>query len=332
MALLETASVTREFPYPLPTLDPSRPIGIVIAGESQAGKSTLKNYIAGTLQSMDPEGHLPPSFPLSNGFRAVTHEALTWGREQYGDDWAPDGEMAAIDLTEEYVGARLAHDDAFDGRLDAYYRTPLSDAQLRTAEINAVVPIVSEHEFIHPRIIAAAGRHARTMRHEPEAVGLERSPAALVLDGRNKEELTAIIEEADMTLGGLFVLTCNEADSVRRRWAGSVEGMEQEVQQQKRRNQADRNRPASVGPTTLPQDIRGIVPLHREIGMHEIDDPVMWGSSMVMLYTTGIAAARRKGMGIHIATDDAIGWSLEREAKVITPLVHGMVQGSLFSR
>lgn len=314
-------------PYPPPTLDSSCPVGIVIAGQSQAGKTTLKDFIANVLQELDPTGQRPPSFPLSNGFRSVTAEVLGWWRYQNPGKWMPGGETEAHDMTNSYVEARLRHDETFPARLDHSYRTPRAEWIMRNKAVDAASAYVSENEFIHPQVIAAAARYARVMRENPKSVGFDRVPSALVLDGRNREELAGIVEEAGMALGGLFVLTCSEEDSVRRRSEETEAEILKAITRQELRNKADRTRSALVGPTTMPEDVPGIIPLHKHTRVADVSIPWKWAYVAGRLFAAGVVVAGTWDAGIHISTDNGVGWDRRSEEKVVRPLVHGMVTG-----
>jgi hypothetical protein len=314
---------TAEVPYTIPTLDPTQPVGFIIAGQSQAGKTTAQGLIRaelGNIDALTPQEE-PPAFPLSNGLRALAADMLL----EHGID--PEtygflGKEACLEMIEPFAGRMANDEEAFLRRVYDYYANPQPKQKLRNDAVDSAVPYISEDEILHPLVFRAAGQYLHTVMHTPSSKCHKTPPRAVVLDGRNAGELATMLSDAEVALGGLFVLTCGEDTSVRRRMQGEPEAdIVKTIEKQKERNNADRDRPLAVGPTTMPEDVENVVALH-DLIPGDLSDAAI----AQMLFVQGAAMSRSIENAVHIDTDTG-GISPEDERRYLTPLLHGMITG-----
>jgi hypothetical protein len=308
------------FPYDVPLLGTGTVPGYIIAGNSQSGKTTLRKIVQGVLTTMDPEGIRPPTFPLSDGLRGVTYDMLTLNKVDLTCD--DIGAAALSGMVDQYA-LSMERDRQFDNRVFEHYNEPLDESLLRNPAVDAAVAAVSEHPFIHVGVFDVAGMYLSTLMQNGDM-----TPRALVVDGRNSDELAALLERGGLTLGGLMVMTCKEEDTVRRRMKieepdASEDQIIEAIERQKVRNAMDRNRDKRYGPTTMPEDIDNVFELHLQDTAGMATDEVMWP-----LYVRGIFLSRSIRNAVHIATDNEYGFTVKKEREYVPPIIHGMTAGA----
>jgi hypothetical protein len=283
----------------------SEPVGLIIAGPAQVGKTTVRGYIGDAWNQLSP-GSSMLTYSASNGFRGLASVAF----EAAGIDpaHAVEHERAA-DTLRDYVNR---HDpEELSLVIGGLYRKPRSERQLRSPAVNSGVAVVSELADIRREIVTAAGNYVAHMVHRVEGT----KPALVVLDARNVPEQYATLQVAKVGLLGNVLPTC-PPEVVAERVAAQRLGctplpheIDQELGRLHARNLIDRQ--GNAASMTLPEDLTTTHQLHELLGQ---------GAEAVMRASKDIVGDIHAGM---VVRTDLISPAQERRG--LKAMLHGML-------
>ncbi len=282
-------------PTDVAVIDPSNTLGVLIVGQAQAGKTTLKDIVCETWGAFDPEGFAMP-FANSNGFRGITFLALKYGGIQT-DEAVDDIKFQSI--LESYLEATEV-----ESTLERLYADPLDESLLRNPAVDSVVAISAEHPLVRPATNDAGAQLLRVMLNNPGDFGMSEKPGLVVLDTRNCEEGEHKLSEAGVQLMGTLVLTCPEEVIASRKSGVSADSI-------RRRNAADRNR--NIGRMTLPEDFGTT---------YVVDEMIADDNVTQRLLDAGFAVASSQDAAIVLRTDRL---TIREEQDAIDPIMNGML-------
>lgn len=280
-------------------IDPSIPLGIVICGQAQAGKTTLRDIITKTWRGFDADGYALP-FTNSNGFRGLTYKVIENNGLNLDEqiDKRTFGEMLSeyadsTDLTE--VAKQL-------------YETPLDETLLRNPAVNSTVSITGEDAIARPILNQAGAEHLGAMLNNPHHFGMPEAPGLVILDARNKEECELKFERAGVRMMGTFALLCPEETVAARKSEAGNQGL---IDMLRQRNHDDRNR--AIGRMTLPEDLDITYVADQSL---EADNPQQ------ALVEIGRKAVLNTNAGIVIRTDIL---TIQQERDAVDAIINGML-------
>jgi hypothetical protein len=307
--------------------DVAGPLGFIVVGTAQAGKSTACGEIGSTLTRLDERHVAPASVPFSNAFRGIAADAILALDAAARSEGIQNRGFLEPEDCQRYVRAYLEYigdGHGLEDQIFRYFVKPKAGQVLRNEAVNAAVPYFSENRFLHPIVVQQAGRYLRARMHDPVAARKKETPFAAVLDGRDRLEMAEVLEAADVSLGGLFTVTCSEETCVRRKTRETdEEKIGREIARLEARNKSDRDRSLVGGLMTLPQDVSHILALHN-LPFRDADTPEQLQQ---LLWLAGMFASGAIDRGIHINTDTD-GISLAQERLYIPFVTGGLVVGT----
>lgn len=282
--------------------------GMTIVGPSGTGKSELARI---TLDAWSEIYPYTGSFHFKSGFLfrrlaadVVGHADIDFDPDKNVDDAVFLNELEKFkgrDISSSDLDWRLNHSHVLDFykavvETDPGVRYTNRGLSLDSAAVNSAVAHISEDPYFRPHLNKAAARRLGEILLQPNLADLVERPSFVVFDGRNRFECNEMLSMARVAVLGTIVVTCPEnVAAARRVTKDPTLDVTEEAERLRHRNEIDRRRGLSMGPTTLPVDIAEVINADELIGLP---------NSETWFYHAGKAVARDpKNTSIIFRTD-----------------------------